>query len=345
MRAALISLTENGRRLTEKLSGELGERFEIERFCFYRRSDEQAKTFENINALTKEIFQKFDAIVFVTAAGIAVRSIAPFVVSKTTDPAVITIDERGKYVIPLLSGHLGGANRFAEIIAEKLGAVPVITTATDIGKRFSPDSFAKANSLIITDLAAAKTIAAAVLDGEKIGFKSDYPYSALPSELSATERCRTGICITADKSTKPFSVTLTLIPKNIVVGIGCKKGVTAAEIEQFVHEIFMKNGIDPERIFAVTSIDIKSSEPGLIEFCEKYSLERHFYSAEQLMTVDGEFSSSQFVLKQTGCDNVCERSAAFFSGTSPIVKKSVGRGVTVAACELPIEIDFERKMF
>ena len=125
---------------------------------------------------TNRQFGQADAIIFVCACGIAVRSIAPFVKSKKTDPAVLVVDECGKYVISLLSGHLGGANELAETVARLLGALPIITTATDLHHQFAVDVFAKKNGCAIASMKAAKEFSAAMLAGESVGFYSEYDW-------------------------------------------------------------------------------------------------------------------------------------------------------------------------
>lgn len=343
MRAAVISFTEKGRLLSQKITDLLNETNTAERFCFHSHTDEKAQSFDDVCVLAAKLFDACDALVFVCASGIAVRAIAPHIKSKASDPAVIVIDDCGKFVIPLLSGHIGGANRLAQLIAEKIGAVPVITTATDVGGRFSPDSFAKANGLAITDLNAAKKIASAVLDGERIGLMSEYPCKNIPPEISMDEACRIGIYIGTDYEKKPFETTLFLPPKNIVVGIGCKRGTPCEKIEAHVKACLEAAKISEERLCAAATIDIKSDEEGLIEFCRKRKIRLLTYSAEELMSVNGSFESSDFVLKTTGTDNVCERSVVR-SGARLILPKTAENGVTAALGALPVNIDFERKM-
>ena len=343
MRAAVISFTEKGRILSQKIADFLNETYTAERFCFHSHTDENAQSFDDVYALAAKLFNACDALVFVCASGIAVRAIAPHIRSKASDPAVIVIDDCGKFVIPLLSGHIGGANRLAQLIAENIGAVPVITTATDVGGRFSPDSFAKANGLVITDLGASKRIASAVLDGEKIGLLSEYPCENIPPEISIDKACKIGIHIGIDDAKKPFETTLFLPPKNIVVGIGCKRGTSCEMIEAHVKACFEAAKISEERLCAAATIDIKSDEKGLLEFCQRRKIRLLTYSAEELMSVNGDFESSDFVLKTTGTDNVCERSVAR-SGAKLILPKTAENGVTAALGEIPVSIDFERKM-
>lgn len=343
MKIAVISVTEKGRILSRKTADILNEKHTAERFCFHSHTDENAQAFDNINELAAKLFYVYEALVFVCSSGIAVRAAAPYIKSKTTDPAVIVIDDCGKFVIPILSGHLGGANRLAQIISEKIGAVPVITTATDVGGKFSPDSFAKANGLVITDMDAAKRIAAAVLEGENIGLMSEYPCENIPPELSVGEACKNGIYIGTNDEKKPFETTLFLAPKNIVVGIGCKRGTPCEAIEAHVMACCEAMKISEERLCAAATIDIKSDEKGLLEFCQKHKIRLLTYSAEKLMSVSGNFSGSDFVLKTTGADNVCERSVGS-TGARLIMPKRSENGVTAALGEMPVSIDFERKM-
>ncbi len=339
----MISITQKGCKLSLRLAEKLGEDNDIARFCFYKHSDEGAVSFDDIGALTKSIFGDFRAVIFICSCGIAVRSIAPLIRSKTLDPAVLVIDDNSKFVISLLCGHLGGANALCTSVSRILGAIPVITTATDSNGVFSPDLFAQANGLIITDMSAAKLTAAALLDGEMIGLESDYDCKNICKGISRGGGCRTGICISADTERKPFEITLNLVPKNIAVGIGCKKGISCSQIEQTVSTAFAKNNVDPNRICMAASIDIKAQEKGLLEFCKKYSLEKRFFSADELMSISGDFASSRFVLEKTGADNVCEKSAALCGGKL-LIRKYAENGVTVAAAELPVEIDLERTM-
>ena len=342
MKIALLSVTGQGRQLSRELSGLLTE-YEVQRFCYYRHTDETAAAFQNITEQTERIFSEFSALIFICACGIAVRSIAPYLKSKASDPAVLVIDDTGKFVISLLSGHLGGANALTESIAEKLHAVPVITTATDTGKKFSPDSFASANDLIITDLSAVKEIASAVLNGEKIGFYSDYAYQNKPGILIENQNCRTGICITANPEHKPFPVTLLLIPRNLVLGIGCKKGTSAGQISETVRKALNSVQIPENRICAVASIDLKKEEAGLLEFCQNRNLPFFTYSAEILASAEGEFTASEFVRNITGTDNICERSAVIHSHGKLILRKYAGNGVTVALAEFPVVLDFHKR--
>lgn len=344
MNISVFSVTEKGRQLSLRTAELLRNDHRVSRYCFYKHTDEDSAVFHNIGSMVEKLFRRSDAFIFVCACGIAVRAVAPYLGSKAEDPAVIVMDDCGKFVVPVLSGHIGGANCLAEMIADALDMTAVITTATDVGGRFSPDSFAAANELIITDLKAAKEIAAAVLEGEKIGFFSDYPHGSLPEELTEFGICRTGIYVGEDMNAQPFDLTLRLVPKNITLGIGCKKGTSQEDIEIAVTEALDRHNISIERVAEIATIDIKKHEEGLRGFCEKLSVPLRTYTAAELMQARGDFESSDFVLETTGADNVCERSAVLCSSGRLIMKKTADRGVTAAAAEKPVFLDFERKM-
>ena len=121
-----------------------------------------------------EAFTGMDALIFVGACGVAVRSIAPFVRDKKTDPAVLCLDERASFVIPLLSGHIGGANALAARLAGALGAAAVITTATDVNGKFAVDAWAAQNGCAIEDFALAKRFAAEILEHD-LPLCSEFP--------------------------------------------------------------------------------------------------------------------------------------------------------------------------
>ncbi|MBR5088366.1 MAG: cobalamin biosynthesis protein CbiG, partial [Ruminiclostridium sp.] len=128
MNAAVISFTEDGRILSGKIAAGMPG---CKRFCFHKHSDRGAEVFTELSALTAEIFSRYDALVFVSSVGIAVRAVAPHIRSKVTDPAVVAVDDCGRFAVSVLSGHIGGANLLAEQVAWAVGAVPVITTSTD----------------------------------------------------------------------------------------------------------------------------------------------------------------------------------------------------------------------
>ena len=285
-------------------------------------------------------FREADALVFVCASGIAVRAIAPHVQDKRTDPAVIVMDEGGRFVIPLLSGHLGGANALAQDLANRLHSTPVLTTATDVNGLFAVDVFAKNNDLFIEDMALAKAVSAALLSGEPVGFRSDLPVAgSLPRRLTAGD-ADLGVYITAGQGT-PFPRTLRLTPRRYAAGLGCRRGKSAEELERFLLEQLDRCGVGVHELTALASIDLKKDEPGLMALAEKYGLPFRTYSAEALQAVPGDFTPSAFVQEKTGVDSVCERAAVLVSGGTLIVRKAAENGMTFALAKKEEAIRFE----
>ena len=284
------------------------------------------------------IFSSVDAMVFVGSVGIAVREIAPHVRDKTTDPAVVSIDELGGFCVPLLSGHIGGANDLALELANALDATPVITTATDINKRFSVDAWAARNGYEIASLSCAKAVSAAILE-QNVPLKSDYPIvNNLPGGVVLADTGEVGICISVYRD-EPFERTLRLIPKILHLGIGCRKGTPEETIREAVDEVLKAHNIDRRAIKCAASIDLKAEESGLLAFCQEWKLPVTFYSAEELKAIPGDFTPSAFVQGITGVDNVCER-AALIGAEKLIVKKTARNGVTVALAEEHWEVHF-----
>lgn len=280
---------------------------------------------------TGPLFTWADAMVFVGAAGIAVRSIAPHVRDKRTDPAVLCVDEGGGFVIPLLSGHIGGANALARRLAEALGASAAVTTATDVNGRFSADAWAARQGLAISDLRAAKAVSAAILEGT-VPLCCDFPVvGELPPGTEAGETGDVGICISW-RQKKPFAQTLLLVPPVLHLGLGCRRGMAAQAVQAAVEQVLAEQGIHPGAVKCAASIDLKRDEGGLLDYCGQQGWPLNFYSARQLGALEGDFTPSERVLRVTGVDNVCER-AAMMGARRLVVRKTVHHGVTVALAE------------
>ena len=293
-----------------------------------------------------------DGLIFVGACGIAVRSIAPYVASKKTDPAVLVIDECGKYVISLLSGHLGGANELAKKAAEILEGQAVITTATDLHSRFAVDVFARRNHCGIFFMKAAKEVSAAILAGETVGFYSEFPWKGkLPGGLvvcDSTGKDRegnipeTGIALTVHTSCMPFASTVQVVPNILTLGMGCRKDKESEAVKIAAEECLSRADIRREAVEKIASISLKKNEPGLKRLAEKWQISFETYDEEQLREVEGDFTPSAFVKSITGVDNVCERSAVLGSDNGKLlIKKSGGNGVTTALAIRKWEVRFE----
>lgn len=397
MKAAILSFTGNG----QKTAGNIKNVLEADGWnvvenvkCKHQKDSYTG----SLKDWTGEQFGKTDAIIYVGAAGIAVRAIAPFVVSKKEDPAVLVVDEQGKYCIPVLSGHIGGANELARKLSAVLSMEAVITTATDLNQKWAVDVFSKKNELYIEDMRLAKNVSAEILAGRQIvaelepegsvtgkipeelkvlcepdiyescDWESDYASESkkdsepeeflqvenkesIEEHVSQAVKVHIGVCKTdmparsvtkADKEPElePLQV-LHLVPRAVILGIGCKKGTAMENIEEHVTEVLRGHGILPEAVKLVASIDLKKEEPGLCEYCKKHNIPFQTFSKEELEQAEGTFTGSEFVKQTTGVDNVCERSAMCAGGEKILVHKTAANGVTAAVAVEKWSVNFE----
>ena len=360
MKIAIISFSQSGYRLSEMMYWVLKERaYEVNSYTKSKYTkkvmdesqlDEDSRDFRNVKDFAKPVdesikewtgrrFADSDAIVFVGACGIAVRSIAPFVKSKKSDTAVVVVDEQGKFAISLLSGHIGGANELAEEISEIIHGQAVVTTATDLNEKFAVDVFAKKNGCYISDMELAKEVSASLLAGKEVGFASDFPWlGEIPDELKLSEneeeRPELGIYVTSGYMEHPFVHTLYLIPRVVTTGVGCKKGIPKETVERVIRKACDELLVPSVAMEQVASIDLKKEEEGILEYCKERNLPFITYTAKELEETEGTFAHSEFVEGVTGVDNVCERAALLGSsreGKGRLIRRKYAEdGVTAA---------------
>ncbi len=325
----IISFTKKGgdinKRLTDILSESDITSYTLEKYRF----DNRVKPLGNLKETVKRHFTD-DAVIFIGAVGIAVRSIAPYIKDKFCDPAVLVIDELGRYVIPLLSGHVGGANELANYIGEALSAAPIITTATDINGTFAVDIFAKKNNLLISSRKLAKDVSAALLDNNCIDIDSDIK-SIDVKELKKKLNPKNKACDIKVRITDRIydDTVLTLIPKNLYIGVGCKKNTDADKMWDFVNDIFRLEGLDIRAVKSIGSIDIKRDEDAIKNLANRLNVPFLTFTKDELNSASGDFFESEFVRKTVGVGNVCER-AVCIQCNNLIVKKTAREGMTVA---------------
>lgn len=280
---------------------------------------------------TAETFICSDALLFVGAAGIAVRAIAPYIVSKCSDPAVLVMDEAGKHVISLLSGHIGGANALTCYIAKKLGAEAVITTATDTHGVFAVDVWATQNGYCIQNPERIQTVSSKLLSGKNVSLYSVLPIGgSLPRGIKQLDKAESADIVIDYEPIQPSYPSLKITVPVLTLGVGCRRETSHQDIEALFVTICETNHLDPKAFSSVCSINIKENEPGLLTFCQKHGLQLQIYTAQELNELEGYFSSSAFVKKAVGVDNVCERCAVLASNGQLLVPKTIGSGVTMA---------------
>lgn len=298
-----------------------------------------------------EAWKGFGALVFIGAAGIAVRTIAPFLKDKSSDPAVVVIDDGGKFAVSLLSGHLGGANSLAIRIAALIKATPVVTTATDSRGLPCVEDIAGRFKLGIEDLKKIKKINSAILDNRKVlivdrnrarlalmkkayggfdffGFRRDFPSGKSGRVCLAVTPFAGGVPGRLKAS------TLILRPREFVAGIGCKRGASAVEISRAFTEALKKNDIAAASIKKLATIDIKKDEPGLLRFAGKHGFEVDFFKPRELSKRTKKISVT--VLKHTGAGGVSEPAALLGARAKRLWSRKIITGkVTVALAREP----------
>ena len=308
-----------------------------------------------LQAWTQEHFQKGNVLVYIGACGIAVRAIAPFLKGKDTDPAVIVMDEKGQNVIPILSGHLGGANSWAQRLARITGGQAVLTTATDVNGLFAVDVFAAINNLMIDDLRKAASFSAQLLRekaarvilpgkyADMISIKGEAPgelkvQHSSDAELFGSSEAN-AVLISPDQT--PADAPLQLIPRCLIVGIGCRRGKSYEQLRDFVRETLEELGLRREGVCALASIDVKKEEPGLLSLAAELGVPLVTFSAQQLeeAELDGwTFAESDRVREHVGTGNVCER-AAVAAGVGKILRGKTSRdGMTVCVGMAPVSL-------
>ena len=308
MKLELIAFTRRGEALAEKLSGLL---------C--RTGHQAACTREGLRVEDWAVraFQRSEGLVFVGAAGIAVRAIAPCVRHKSLDPAVVVLDEGGQFVIPILSGHLGGANDLAREIAGLLDAQAVITTATDVNGVFSVDQWARRQNLAVCNPQKILAVSSDLLAGKSVTVWSRWPVAG---------QAPAGLC-----------------PRTIRLGMGCRRGTAVETLEQAALAALDGVGLPQQGVSRICTIDRKGDEPGLLALCQAWKIPLTTYSEEELAGVPGEFPASEFVRQITGVDNVCQRAALAEGGELLMEKRILADGVTAALAALPPRLTWEEK--
>ncbi|RUA03172.1 MAG: cobalamin biosynthesis protein CbiG [Deltaproteobacteria bacterium] len=312
---------------------------------FYtRRLEGQAATggkcVDRLGPAVSREFNRFSGHLFIMSTGIVVRTVAPLLIHKTTDPAVVVIDDKGQFVISLLSGHIGGANRLARDVAAIFGATPVITTATDVNRKPAIDVIATEKGLKIENPAAIKTVNMALLLDEPVVVHdpSRWLEDLLPGAVpfSRIEADEAGSVPTAgvfvdDVTADPPPRMLVLRPPSLVAGIGCNRYTPKEEIRDLLFGTLGRFGLAPDSICGIATIDLKSDEAGLVALAADFDVPLTVFSKDELNQVPDVPTPSVMVEKHVGVKSVCEAAAILASRNGQlIVPKQNTRNVTVA---------------
>lgn len=332
MKIAIISVSKKGQDLSLKLKEKLDSDSSIIKTDLYHK---------NVKKNFSILFYEYDAIIAVMASGILIRSIAHLIESKTSDPAILNIDDNGKFVISTLSGHLGGANKLTEKVAALINATPVITTSTDVNNKLGIDVIANDLYFKIDNAKEILHVNKAILENREISFtinpNADFDYlfnylndNALEINISVTYSSKIKmdeILVQIDNH------ELTLKKRKVVVGIGCRRGKECIEIYTGLKKAIGELNIDLSRIDMFSSAEIKKDEKGLLDLSEKLDVPIHFVDLDKLKLFESnDVQKSEFVKSKFGIYGVCEPSALICAGFDSrlIYKKTSFNGVTIA---------------
>jgi cobalt-precorrin 5A hydrolase len=334
---AVYALTGQGYPLAARIARETGGVL----CATARLAQDRDVSFDSLPELVGAQFHRFDGHVFVAATGIAVRCIAPHLRGKDTDPAVVCLDQDGRFAVSLLSGHLGGANDLALRCAAITGGQAVITTATDCAGLPSLDLLARERNIAIGNLERVKAVNAALLRGEAVqlydpdgylrgAMRGEYPKHFLPvDDPAAWRHDAPGVWVSWRRDC-PDQDALRLYPRVLMLGLGCRRGVSGQDIAAHVRDSFRAAGLSLLSIGGLGSIEAKRDEAGLVEAAEGLGVVPEFFDADRLGAVDVP-NPSPAVEQRMGVSSVAEAAAILLAGGGPLVmEKTKTRNVTLA---------------
>lgn len=302
--------------------------------------------FGRLTAAVQDRFHGFAGHIFIMAAGIVVRAVAPVLKDKTVDPAVVVVDDGGRFAVSLISGHIGGANRLAARVADVLGATPVITTATDVNQTPAIDVLAVDLGLTIENPKCIKAVNMALLTGASILLHDPYGWlrdhlaggvavSAMQdTSLHKSAASSAGVWVD-DVLSREQPHALVLRPPSLVAGIGCNRHTPKAEIRAKLMAVLELASLSHRSLRAIASIDLKSDEAGLCALATELDLPLQFFTKDELAAVDTVPTPSDTVARHVGVPSVCEAAALLASQNGRlIVPKQSTRNVTIAIARM-----------
>ncbi|MEI6859159.1 MAG: cobalamin biosynthesis protein [Shewanella sp.] len=357
MRLAIYAITMNGAKLGIRLKRKLP-------FAdLYVSESAKSKCAQSkllvlpLSIFINEKFDQYDGHIFICATGIVTRIISPLLKNKRQDPAVVCLDEQAKFAISLLSGHRGGANELTQRVAHIVKATPVITTASDVSENVSVDMLGSpfgwvldaVSETSITPVSAAVVNDESVIivqeSGDKTWWKFDkrmpaniLTHSTLQGIDSAAYQ---GAILISDKKSprvKGWENKLVLWhPKSLVLGLGCDRNTPLSTLTAGLKTFSEQFNLSLDSVAAISSIDLKKDERGLLELSAGMQWPFTTYAAEELDGIEGVENPSDFVKKITGSNSVAEAAALKLSQTDKLVVvkwafKQDGFNMTIACC-------------
>ncbi|AQS60075.1 cobalt-precorrin 5A hydrolase [Desulforamulus ferrireducens] len=339
---AVLALTAGGAQLARNLARELDKvHLYLPMRLQHPANIKDITYFTDWRQTARDVFQHHRQIVFIMACGIVVRTLAPWLTDKGKDPAVVVMDERGQYAISLLSGHVGGANELAQQVARVTGGTPVITTATDVNGAPAVDLLAQQLSCTVYPASRVKLFNRWLAEGERVKLYSRWP---LPADLqqgfayldTLDQVPGSGPIIYLTNQLVPATgqPRLLLRPRNLVVGIGCRQGVTLGQVITAVKTACKLGGFSLLSLACLATVDLKLQEPALQQAAAYFKVPLVAVAREEIAKLEGQFTPSDFVRQKIGVGGVCEPAAMLASngGQIMVTKQKLGP-VTVAIAE------------
>ncbi|MDD3295494.1 MAG: cobalt-precorrin 5A hydrolase [Geobacteraceae bacterium] len=351
MKIAIIAITHNGARLGARLTEGLpGSGLYIPPKLGDHVSGPATVFPESLKELMARLWREADGLICIMATGIVVRMIAPHLEGKDRDPAVVVLDDAGKFAVSLLSGHLGGANQLAEESARLTGATPVITTATDANGLPSFDSIAREQGWAIDDLSRVKVLNSLLLEDTEIAVvdssgQVEHAFRGrgrltFHSDFQAAFRsgAKGFVFVTSrDLSAQVKSPCLLVLhPRNLILGVGCNRATSEEEIEEIILANLKRLSLSIKSVRSIATATAKQDEPGLLAVAKKFALPVVFYESSELNAIRTPTPPSQHALDAIGASGVAEPAALLASGNGKLILKKVKSGnVTLAVAEIP----------
>lgn len=329
MKILVFSFTDKGGDLGDKIK--TLDRYDI---VHYRNKDIEA----GIKSLVEASMANYEGLVFICATGITVRLIAPYLKDKFQDPAIISIDDLGKFTISLLSGHIGGGNALTLDIAKHIESIPVISTASDIRGFEALDLFAKKNNYYMENRKNLTKIMTMMVNEKRIGFYSednmviDYPNLEIMKDLNNIKNKEIQALIIVSSNNMKNSLKIPHIilrPKNINIGVGCKKDIPGDRIILAIEESLDLLKLSNKSIKAMGTVEIKKDEQGIIEASKRFNCPLRIFTIKELQAVENLFEGSEFVKDTIGISSVSEP-CAYLLGGEILLGKSKHNGITIS---------------
>jgi len=320
MKIGIIAITDGGRKLAADLATKMPETL----LLLQEGGVAQALA---------QHWREMDGFVCIMATGIVVRAIAPLLQGKEHDPCVVVVDEKGHHAVSLLSGHLGGGNDLARQVAAMLGGEAVITTASDTLGLAALDLWARDQDLVCESKEGLTQASARLVNSGSLMIFSEVAVASLPQGLVQVAGPELAD-IVVSPHLGDYGSAVVFRPRNLVVGVGCNRGVPVAELRQACEELFVDQGLSQLSIRNLASIDLKQDEGGLLAFAEEHDWRIDFFSKDELNKVEN-VAVSEAALRNVGAIGVAEPAALLSAQSNDLlVGKRKWHNVTMAVARV-----------